>query len=215
MTRAVMVGSRRAVSGVVGRKVSRLQADFLSQSGRARAAATLARLRRAAGKDPGAAPDVWLVEFDDLPSSLAGVGDEPSRAEWAVHVALTLYAVHQQSQTKGMHAKSDYENNVVFGFGNAVRALLDRSETEGEGLEEGEMPTRFAAMVTAQTIRELAHYARQIVQQLKVHSIPLDYGRFAGQLYDYQNPYRTDSVRLAWAREFANYSVHTDSEASK
>ena len=65
------------------------------------------------------------------------------------------------------------------------------------------MPRRFKALVTAESIEELAHYARQLVTQLRGERIPLDYARLAGQLYDFQNPYYRSRVRLEWAREFS------------
>ena len=65
------------------------------------------------------------------------------------------------------------------------------------------MPRRFAAVVTAQSMEEVAHYTRQLVQQLRDRDLQLDHALLAGQLYDYCNPYRRDGVRLMWAREYA------------
>ena len=56
------------------------------------------------------------------------------------------------------------------------------------------------------------HYARQLVQQLRAASIPLDYGLLAQQLYDLQNPYRADAVRLSWGRAFARVSFDATME---
>jgi len=180
-------------------------------SGSSWATSSLAKLRRAVGKDPGSTPDTWLLEFEGMPEELVGKTEDPSPGEWTVHLALTLYATHQQSQTQPMYVQSDYEKGVIRGIGNAVRTLTLRSVTEE--LEQGEMPRRLAAMVTAETLQEVAHYARQLVQQLRAESIPLDYARLAGQLLDYQNPYRRDNVRLQWAREFAARPVGSKDKA--
>jgi CRISPR system Cascade subunit CasB len=72
------------------------------------------------------------------------------------------------------------------------------------------MPRRFSALVTAESIDEVAHYARQIVQQLRSVEVPLDYGRLAGQLYVFQYSYLRDRVRLEWAREFAQWRPQQD-----
>ncbi|MBR3313127.1 MAG: type I-E CRISPR-associated protein Cse2/CasB [Atopobiaceae bacterium] len=200
---------RRLVKAYVKGRVMSLQRRLLSPQGKSSAAASLARLRRSVNKKPGATPDTWEIEFEDLPEPLVGSGPEASAGEWAVHLALSLYAVHQQSQVQEMHRQSSAE--CPCGIGHAVKKLALYSMQEGEELELGEMPKRYAAMVTAETIGEVAHYARQLVQQLRAKQIPLDYVLLSGQLYDYQNLYRRDAVRLEWGREFARPVKHQDS----
>lgn len=90
-------------------------------------------------------------------------------------------------------------------LGAAVRSLVEKDSGKYARLEPGELPRRFAAMVTAQSMSETAHYARQLIQQLRSASIPLDYGLLAQQFYDLQNPYRADGVRLSWGRDYAQY----------
>lgn len=196
---------RRAVERYVARQINKLQ-DSLLLKNSASARALLARLRSGLATRPGDNPDTWEIEFDELPESLKGTGDMPATAgEWAVHLALGLYATHQQSQQAAMYCKTDTVGQQLHGFGTAVRKLANRSRSTGQGeqLVLGEMPRRFKAMVTSESIEELAHYARQIVTQFRGLGIPIDYGRFAGQIFDYQNLYRRDSVRLEWAREFS------------
>jgi CRISPR system Cascade subunit CasB len=60
--------------------------------------ATLARLRRGIGKAPGSMPEIWDITLNRLPEALVGKGELPSRGEWAVHTALTLFALHQQGK---------------------------------------------------------------------------------------------------------------------
>ena len=200
---------RLLVQRHVGRQINALQNGILSDS-KAWAGASLAKLRRAAGKMPGESPDVWGLEFEDLPQELFGRGNEPSRGEWAVHLALTLYAVHQQSQSLPMHVASDFKHHDYRGMGTAVRRLA--ATGIGEKLESGEMPRRFSAMVTSESIEEASHYARQLIHQLRGAGIPLDYVTFSGQLFDFQNPYTRDRVRLEWAREFSRNPRMTDEE---
>lgn len=168
-------------------------------------------MRRAVAKEPGAVPETWELEFDGMPDCLVGRGQDPSAGELAVHGALTLYALHQQSQTEAMHV-SGKEHSL----GAAVRMLTIKNSAKYDNLKPGELPRRFAAMVTAQSMSETTHYARQLVKQLRSTSIPLDYGLLAQQLYDLQNPRCADGVRLSWGRHFAQYrqSAEDGSETS-
>ena len=196
---------RRGVERYVARQISGLQNRVLSQNS-TQGRALLAQLRRGLATEPGALPETWEVEFGEMPEGLRGLGSKPATSgEWAVHLALVLYAVHQQSQQSAMYRKTDINAGELHGFGNSVRRLANRNRSTGQGeqLALGEMPRRFRAMVTSESIEELAHYARQLVTQLKGAGIPLDYGSFAGQIYDYQDPYRRERVRLEWAREFS------------
>lgn len=66
--------------------------------------ARLAELRRGVGHQPGDLPVLWGSFLQELPKELwgrktaAGECREPSEAEWAVYLALTLYALHQQGE---------------------------------------------------------------------------------------------------------------------
>jgi len=193
------------VSRHVSSRIHKIQNMYLSD-GRGAAARQLALLRRAVEKEAGASPETWMIEFSGLPESLVGKGDRASIGETAVHLALTLYAVHQQSQNQKMHCPGrEYD------IGAAVRryVLLTKG---GAGLEDGELPRRFAAMSTAETIDEVGHNARQLIQLLRACSLPIDYGRFARQLLVFQVPSIRDSVRLEWGR---GYAYATSSVGSK
>ena len=55
---------------------------------------------------PGDLPQLWGMLFDQLPEDMLGRRGEPSRAEWAIYTAITLYALHQQGrdpQQASMH----------------------------------------------------------------------------------------------------------------
>ena len=58
--------------------------------------AELAKLRRGIGHAPGELPDLWGGLLQGMPASFYGTNG-PSHEEWAVYLALTLYALHQQS----------------------------------------------------------------------------------------------------------------------
>lgn len=198
----------REIEAFVHARINSIQKDYLSSNGKSRGARNLAALRHAMMTPIGSNADTWPLEFEGLPAELIGRGPEPSCGEIAVHNALTLYALHQQGQSVPMHVRG---NNCS--FGNAVRQLVLRDKDRYSNLEAGEMPRRFRALITAESMEETCHYARQLVQQLRAAAIPFDYAEFAVQLYRLQNPYKADSVRLAWGRGFA-FASSTDAGSS-
>lgn len=160
---------------------------------RAHSMAVLARLRRGVGKPAGSVADILSFTLAD---ELAGrdAPDEATEKEIAAHIALTLYSVHQQSQDKPMHQRGQ-------GLGRAIRRLNPE--------EPGSPPTpvvrRFQALITSDSLDELVHHARGMVQLLragKPKGFPLDYGLLADQLLRWQRPGEPSKVRLIWAREF-------------
>lgn len=201
---------RHAVRAFVAGRIHGIQEEYLSSTRRSVGARKLAALRHAAAKEPGSTPDIWGLEFEGMPDQLVGRFDRPSAGEYAVHGALTLYAIHQQSQSAEMCVLG-WEHNL----GAAIKRMIGRDPTRYESLQSGELPRRFAALVTAESFSETMHYARQLVQQLRAASIPLDYGLLAQQLYDLQNPYRADAVRLSWGRAFARVSFDATMEQEK
>lgn len=166
----------------------------------------LAELRRSVATRPGENTATWSIEFENLPEELAGIGTQPATpAEWAMHLAITNYAVHQQSKTSPMYVPTNYTNKELHGLGHAVHQLVILEQKDKlKQLEHDQMPTRFNALITAETIEGTAHYLRQIVSQLRGKSIPLDYSRLAGQLFDLGSPYTRNNVRLELAREYTH-----------
>lgn len=198
---------RREVSRFVAHKLLVLQQQFVEDQ-RPSARAMLARLRREVAKEPGISPDTREFEFGDLPEGLAGKGaSAPTAGEYAVHLSCTLYAVHQQSQHKEMFQKTNVDAGELHGLGHAINQLsyINRRNNKGEQLEQGEMPRRFAALIKAESMKEIAHYARQLIQQLRAESISLDYGLLAAQLYAFYFPAMRDQVRREWGREFSQW----------
>jgi CRISPR system Cascade subunit CasB len=153
--------------------------------------AMLAKLRRGVGKSPGEVPEVWEVTLENLPEALEGRGGEPSYAEWAIHISLTLYALHQQG-------KSEMANRPGVPFGAAVSRLID-----SRGDNASAVKRRFDAVITAKNIDELSHHARGIIQMLKAKDVGFDYPRFAQDLYGLQFSHeKRRTVCLQWGRDF-------------
>lgn len=110
--------------------------------------------------------------------------------EKAVHLALTLYAAHQQGKGGVSMNKSGPS------LGAAVGALH-----AGYGSEQA-VKRRFDQVATATGWTELTHHARGIIQLLKAKDIPLDYPLLAHDLYVFQLPEGAGRVRLRWGEDF-------------
>lgn len=177
------------VGTFVDERVRDLQNRFLRVPQDPGAVAALARLRRAVGKEPGEVMDV--LEFTFAPELLRGhPADDvaPSAAERAAHVAITLFALHQQSRGERMHHRGR-------GLGTALRRLHT-----GSGPIPDPIVRRFRMLGTADSFGELTHHLRGVVQLLRAASAPLDYGLLAHQLLIWQND--PSAVRMAWGRQF-------------
>lgn len=156
----------------------------------------LANLRRGVGKVPGELPELWGMLFKDFPAELNAKSSEiePSRAEWAVYLSLTLYALHQQ----GHDMKNESMQSSGIGLGNAVRKLVP----DGEEVEDNSAFRRFQTLVTSADIIELAHHLRGIVQLLSDKKVKLDYVKLSKDLYRYQFEESRNGIRLKWGRQY-------------
>lgn len=172
----------REVGSTVDRRIRRLQS--LSEHPRR---AVLANLRRGVGRAPGELPELWGSFLADMPEEFFGRGGAPSEAEWAVYLALTLYALHQQGQTRPMCVQEE-------GLGRAVRRLSADPE---DGVYR-----RFCALVTAGGMEEISHHLRGLIQLLRDKSLPLDYPQLARDLYRLQFPQSAPGVKLQWGQEY-------------
>lgn len=170
----------------VTKRVDVLQRGYLK--GESGATAALAILRRALGTEPGADPLVWQYTLG-LPDVLAGHDDDPSPAERAVHYAITLFALHQQSQNFGMQRRGQ-------SMGLSARQL-----GKVTGGEEA-VYRRFTKLGTASSLAAASTHARGLVGQFRASKIPLDYGLLAVDFFKLQDPRLADGVRLAWGRDY-------------
>ncbi|UBI36006.1 type I-E CRISPR-associated protein Cse2/CasB [Streptomyces mobaraensis] len=214
----------------------------------AAAVATLARLRRGVGHAAHESVESWGLDgLEDLAQlrleeAEARDGEVPTEsvsrshrhrgeadekaAEEAVHLAVTLWALHQQSiRDTGMHQPE-------WPFGRSMRRLAAgktgtpeaaRPSGESQPLSDGgdeakrtpssggrasddelsdSLRKRFVRVGTANSFEVLATRLREVVLLLRAARIPIDYGRLADQLYWWQNERLRAQVRLAWGRDF-------------
>ena len=193
--------------------------DKLDSSG---SKANLAILRRGAGKTPGEMPELWGCFLRNLPEELMGTGSEPSKSEWAIYLALVMYALHQQGNDTPMNYIEDKnknntpndskdtsqqheqgndtssEENCPNSLGTAVGKLI-KTEEDAERIIR-----RFNVMATSADITELSYHLRTIIGLLNSEKITLDYSKLAKDLYRYQSssPNIRANVRLEWGRDF-------------
>jgi CRISPR type I-E-associated protein CasB/Cse2 len=192
----VTVTENKNLSGtlreLVNSRISRLQNGYLKN--RATEVSALARLRRGLGKVPGSVLDI--LEFTTAAELVRDPrDDDPTFAEVAAHHCLTLFAMHQQSQSHRMHQSG-------LRLGKSLRRLINKEDVK----PENPVVRRFTMLGTADSINELVHHLRGMVQLLRINSIPLDYGQLAVDLLRWQFPNGVDDVRLVWGRDFYTFT---------
>lgn len=156
------------------------------------ARAALAELRRGVGRKPGELPRLWGEFLDGMPEEMYSISGTPSRAEWAVYTALTLYALHQQS--KDLHTEN--MNRPDVSFGRACAGLV-KNEDDRERIWK-----RLYLVCTSGDMQELGYRMRGLIQLLRNEGIGLDYPSLAADLYRFQSPEGADAVRLKWGQDF-------------
>ena len=161
--------------------------------------ATLAQLRRGIGRHPGSMPDIWDFTLGDLPGEFHSQTGDPTPGEWAAHIALTLFALHQQGKNLHDEAMSVSDaSKPDRSLGHAVRTLVMERGSDADTA----IRRRFSVVVTSDSTEELAHHLRGLIQLLRNDGIALDYPRLAEDLYKFQLPALRDGVRLRWAQDY-------------
>ena len=71
----------------------------------------------------------------------------------------------------------------------------------GQDWTESSVLRRFNALATADSMPEVSHHLRGMIQLLRREGIPLDYPQLAEDLYQYQFVDGAPNVRLRWGRD--------------
>lgn len=163
--------------------------------------ATLAKLRRGVGKHPGEIPEIWEITLMKTYEKLQLPEILLPRAEFAIHVALCLFACHQQGKdiaTECMHQSDKPDDKQKkYLLGKAVRRLLTDNNDNNKSIIR-----RFNVLATSSDIEEFAYHLRGMVQLLKAKSIPLDYYQLTKDIYEFMEPERRNQIRLRWGLDF-------------
>lgn len=159
--------------------------------------AAVARLRRGVGKPAEELPDLWgLTGLDAIFQNDAIRDQDRERAADAAHVAVTLWAMHQQSNRQtGMHTANGRN------LGEAVRRLMPPGNLDEPILR------RFVQAGTATSSIALTGRLRDLVVLLKREEIALDYGVLADQIFQWHEPGGPSRVRRSWGRSFHAYQA--------
>jgi CRISPR system Cascade subunit CasB len=165
-------------------------------SGKSPDGADLAALRVGVGREAGSVPSMWRHY-----TMLTADGRLSTRLR-AEHVALTLYAIHQQSQPTSVH-------RTGIGLGKAVHALRASEKFSPDAVDR-----RFNAVATATSLDECAHHLRGLVRQLRLISQGLDYTALVADLDGWQHPARIGRVRRDWGRQYFLGRDRADTERS-
>lgn len=169
--------------------------------------ARLAELRHGIGSIPGSVPALWGMVFDDLPESMLGSYGKPSKEEWAIYDALTLYALHQQGKDpakKNMNVKGISLGRAA---GKYVYALGGTSD------DRERVSKRFNQIALAADIETLTYYLRTFIPLLRGEDIGLDYAMLAQDIYLFQTENNIASVRLRWGQDY--YSVNKEEKENE
>lgn len=164
------------------------------------AGAKLADLYRGLGEDPGTVPAIWQYHR----STVRDVTVERGLNDWALtaeHQALTLFALHQQSQSRSMHWPG-------IGLGKALRNLRLDPNTSNDAVD---MQVR--ALATADDTAELYEHLRAIIprlKRLKDGAQGLDYSKLYFNLYDWNDHAKRTEVRRAWGAQYSDWGRRPD-----
>jgi len=180
--------------------VAALQRDYLRHD--SYAIAVMARLRAALTNPPGS--DYTILSHTQVSDVFLGshLGDEPTDAEWAKHLALALYALHQQS----IYDTSMHRDGV--GLGSAIGELSMKTASEDA------VRRRFAALGTAISFDEVTYHLRSLIRLLRDKRIAIDYGLLADDLRALRHPDGQVRIRALWGREYYRRSATTGSDVS-
>ncbi len=154
----------------------------------------LSAMRRGFGVAAGAVPGMW-----PLYTTLDADGRLTRRLR-AEHVVLSLYGLHQQSQSAPMH-------RVGVGLGRALGNLRASGR-----YSEAAVDSRFMQAATASDTDELGFHLRGLISQLKTLKPPqpLDYTRLYGDLRGWQQPEGIGKVRRRWGSDYFRLRVGAD-----
>lgn len=191
------MSEQQRLRSVVRSRITSILPNAANPSPAARAA--LAHLRRGVGKDVGSVPQIWQYTHVDGPD---GVWTDCQ--ETAVHLALTQWALHQQSESTPMHSADRT-------FGEALRVLATRQDAESP--ETTPAYRRMMALAGSRTLPGITTHARGLIGLLKSEGISFDYGRWAEDLLTIQMPGRGADVQRRWGRDFYRLRTHTEATA--
>lgn len=196
-----MATRKQMVRDYTIRQIAWLERHLHDSGGRG----ALAQLRHGIGRRPGALPQLWGRFLADMPEEWYTANGKPSREEWAIYIALTLFAMHQQSREESV-------NQQDVSLGTAAQRLLDEEKPDQDASDVQRVWKRLAIVAQADDVEELAYRLRQFISLLRARDIGLDYGGLAADLYEFQFQDGAEGVKLRWGQDFFKGLKITDTD---
>ena len=177
-------------------------------AGESAANTTYANLRRSVGKAPGEVPSVFGIVLRDMPEEFLSKDGEATKEEWACHIALTLYALHQQGNNPQNHPMNSTDNKLSMGASMRNFVICETDQNA-----EQRMQQRLQMLSTAKDVAEISYHLRGIIQLFRANGIVCNYAKLAGDLYEMQFRDQETKVCLRWGQDF--YRVINNSNIDK
>ena len=158
--------------------------------------ALLAKLRRGMNKAPGEDPDLWGIMYGNMDESFFenNYGAAPTRYEWAVYIAITLFAHHQQGYD--INARPMYKQGVPFASALS-RLVIDDSDCQ-------KLFKKIDRATSSDDVQTFAAYLRRLIDPLKKEGIAFDYGELAEDIFKWQFDDGPEKINLLWGRKFGS-----------
>lgn len=178
--------------------------------------ARLAELRRGVGHQPATAGAVGQLPAGTAQRAL-GQGNGGRRVPGTIGSRVgglpcpDSLRLHQQGE------ENVSMNEKGCTLGRAVRLLAQNSAAAAQNWTESSVLRRFNALATADSMPEVSHYLRGMVQLFRGNEpkLKLDYPRLAVELYRFQLPDQAANVRLQWGRDLYQMNADTPETEEK
>lgn len=194
------MSKRKKIEVYVNRKLT-----FIAEASEALSSAELAKLRRGVGLIPGENPGLYGFFLQDMPEEFWNPDGEVTEAEWACYLAVTLYSLHQQSNSPKLHnMHTSKEKNSL---GSALRKL---AAVQGDSNAGERMQKKLQKVITSEDMSELSYHLKGIVTLLRNAGIPLNYAELAQDIYDFQ--FEKSKVGLKWGQDYFRKDKEKDDE---
>ena len=172
----------------VAKTIGRL--SYLNAAGCA--SGDFAALRDGAGKTPNESTKAMLLALKDIPEEFMDTDGVPTKEQWAIFTAITLFALHQQGHSKSVHR---------FGqtMGKAFRKMYrDRTATKADEA----FSVKLCALSRTRNIKLFATKLKSIINWMSETVPSIDYAALAVDIYEWQIPKARNNVFMRWATDF-------------
>ena len=186
-----MVEDRMSTKELIGKKVYREIATLTGSMNKGYDKATFAHLRNGVRKAPGEDRNLWYMLFNELPEEFLNNDGKPTKAEWAIYISLTMFALHQQSNNENVHQSG-------INLGEAVFKLMN----EKTDSEYKRVMRRFEPLTEANSIYDFSYALSSLIKMMKDKGIKLDYVMLAKDIYDFQFSEGKQDVVYRWGKGF-------------